>query len=31
MPAQYQVLDSTDSGELVCATGAKMVRLNPLR
>ena len=31
MPAQYQVLDSTDSGELVCATGVRMVRLNPLR
>ena len=31
MPAQYQVLDSTDSGELVCATGVRMVALNPFR
>ena len=31
MPAQYQVLDSTASGELVCATGVRMFTLNPLR
>ena len=31
MPAQYQVLDSTDSGEFVCATGVRMVALTPFR
>ena len=31
MPAQYQVLDSTDSGELVCATGVRTVAVNPFR
>ena len=31
MPAQYQVLDSTTSGEFVCATGVRMFDLNPFR
>ena len=30
-PAQYQVFESTDRRELVCATGARMVRLKPLK